>query len=44
MDLKRWMKICWEEIKRGVKNEMATEWGRRWKEEWQDLAENGEEW
>ena len=28
MDSERWVKICWEEIKRGVKNEIATEWGK----------------
>ena len=28
MDSERWAKICWEEIKRVVKNEMATEWGK----------------
>ena len=28
MDSERGTKICWEEIKRGVKNEMATKWGR----------------
>ena len=36
MGSERWAKICWEKIKRGVKNEMATEW--------QDLAEIGAEW
>ena len=41
MDSERWAKICWEEIKRGVKNEMATEWGR---EMVRRLAGLGRDW
>ena len=45
MDSERWAKILWEEIKRGVKNEMATEWGKEVKRRMAGLgAENGREW
>ena len=41
MDPKRWVRICCEEIKRGVNNKMATVWR---KEMERRLAGNGEEW
>ena len=46
MDSERWTKICWEEIKRGAKNEMATEWGREMERRsgtWRGVVDGNEE-
>ena len=41
MEPERWAKICWNEIKRGIKNNKKTDWGRGMRKR---LAKLGTDW
>ena len=41
MEPERWAKICWSEIKRGIKNNKETDWGGGMRKR---LAKLGTDW
>ena len=41
MEPERWVKICWNEIKRGIKNNKETDWGGEMRKR---LAKLGTDW